>query len=173
MEVVFVDILLPFPNAFSVSKRTGILFKKEEKRISMTNFDSRKNFRLRIQPLSPSQKERRSSSFSNLKEPSAQETSAQETSAQEPSAQEPSASGMCTGENVGSSFECSVIPADHISSTLTNTTNQARIEAFSNAVKEIFGDVLDSRFYGNVTFHFTVQGGIIQTIRSGVERSIR
>jgi len=134
----------------------------------MTNFDSRKNFRLRIQPLSPSQKERRSSSFSNLKEPSAQETSAQETSAQEPSA-----SGMCTGENVGSSFECSVIPADHISSTLTNTTNQARIEAFSNAVKEIFGDVLDSRFYGNVTFHFTVQGGIIQTIRSGVERSIR
>ncbi|MBO5436490.1 MAG: hypothetical protein J6A23_02410 [Thermoguttaceae bacterium] len=129
----------------------------------MTNFDSRKNFRLRIQPLSPSQKERRSSSFSNLKEPSAQE----------PSAQEPSASGMCTGENVGSSFECSVIPADHISSTLTNTTNQARIEAFSNAVKEIFGDVLDSRFYGNVTFHFTVQGGIIQTIRSGVERSIR
>lgn len=139
----------------------------------MTNFDSRKNFRLRIQPLSPSQKEHRSSSFSNLKEPSAQEPSAQETSAQETSAQEPSASGMCTGENVGSSFECSVIPADHISSTLTNTTNQARIEAFSNAVKEIFGDVLDSRFYGNVTFHFTVQGGIIQTIRSGVERSIR
>ena len=58
-------------------------------------------------------------------------------------------------------------------STLANSTNQARIEAFSNAVKEIFGDVLDARFYGNVTFHFTVQGGIIQTIRSGVERSIR
>ncbi len=129
----------------------------------MTNFDSRKNFRLRIQPHSPSQKEHRSSSFSNLKETSAQETSTRETAA----------SGGYTGENDGSSFENSVIPADHISSTLTNTTNQARIEAFSNAVKEIFGDVLDSRFYGNVTFHFTVQGGIIQTIRSGVERSIR
>lgn len=144
----------------------------------MTNFDSRKNFRLRIQPHSPSQKERRSSSFSNLKEFSAQETlpretSARETSARETDTRETAASGECTGENVGSSFENSVIPADRISSTLTNTTNQARIEAFSNAVKEIFGDVLDSRFYGNVTFHFTVQGGIIQTIRSGVERSIR
>lgn len=65
----------------------------------------------------------------------------------------------------------SVLPVK--SRTMGNETNQNRTESIFRSLNDILDDVLTPQFYGNASIQFTVQDGIIQTIRSSVEKSIR
>lgn len=166
------------PTDFQYSERPVRILKKRKKGFAMTNFDSRKDIRLCFQTHACSQNESLPSAISAEQGTVTCDQEKYDPEKYDPEKCDPEKrrSAKREPEKSGAgklSASASSTYRDVNVSTLANSTNQARIEAFSNAVKEIFGDVLDARFYGNVTFHFTVQGGIIQTIRSGVERSIR
>ena len=58
-------------------------------------------------------------------------------------------------------------------STQSNSTNQDRSKLIFKLLQEILEDVQIRDFHGIARIHFTVQDGIIQSIQSGTEKSVK
>lgn len=54
-----------------------------------------------------------------------------------------------------------------------NETNQMRMELLSSTMNSLLNDALTIQFYGNISIQVNIQDGVIQSIRSGLERAIR
>ncbi len=54
-----------------------------------------------------------------------------------------------------------------------NETNQDRSEKLFQTLRESLSEALKEGFYGNLMLNCCVQNGIIQLIRTSVEKSIR
>jgi|GEM_PF-2519670 len=66
---------------------------------------------------------------------------------------------------------------DHSSSgsrkLMENETNKVRMELLSSTMTGLLNDALTLQFYGNISIHVNIQDGVIQSIRSSLERAIR
>ncbi|MBQ2821604.1 MAG: hypothetical protein IJF17_08485 [Thermoguttaceae bacterium] len=56
---------------------------------------------------------------------------------------------------------------------MENETNKVRMELLSSTMTGLLNDALTLQFYGNISIHVSIQDGVIQSIRSSLERAIR
>lgn len=54
-----------------------------------------------------------------------------------------------------------------------NETNKIRMELLFSTMNSLLNDALSLQFYGNISIQVNIQDGVIQSIRSGLERAIR